>query len=179
MTAESYQQVLSEKTQLLIQLEQQKQALQAQEDRKSELIAAIAEASAQIDSADSDAQSLQSQIVEMQSELDQLESSLSKEAKQVYNAAMKTLNKHVELCKKYNQHVREAEKLFKEIVAPLDQAELANYRIGLSAAHPISNLENWEFRDYAKFVDLPEFAKRPEATHVRMLFRRDKDPNAL
>lgn len=178
MTAQNYQAVLSEKTQLLIQLEKQKQALQAQEDRKSQLIAAIAEASAQIDSADDQAQSVQSQIKTMQAELDQIEASLSKEQKLIYNSAQKTLNAYVEKAKRYNLLIREAVALWNEIIEPLDEKALTDYRIGLSASHPVNNLANWEFQDYAKFSELPEFTYTPNS-HLSLVSRKEKHPRAL
>lgn len=178
MTIDQYGHLLSAKTQALLALDAQKRDLEAKESRKQKLIAAIGEASTQIDLTDDEAQQIQAQITEAERELSELEKSLSSEAKKLYKQAEQVLGNRIELCRKYNQAIRDVEALWEEITGDLSQSEEIAFRTAFNQRHPLADHGSYIIND-VNFSGLPEFVKYEGQNTIATQKRSDRHPNAL
>ncbi|MBD2083361.1 hypothetical protein [Leptolyngbya sp. FACHB-17] len=175
MDFDKYQSVLSEKTRALMTLDAQKRELESKENRKQQLIAAIGEASAQVDQTDSDAEKLKGDIAAMQRELNNLEASLSKEQKVVYAQAQKILNNRIELAKKFNALIDEVHEIWRELGAEIDQNEALVLRTAFDVSRPVDLGQTFDFN----FNDLPLFCKYPNSNQVQATTRYQGSDHAL
>ncbi|MBD1825024.1 hypothetical protein H6F51_21380 [Cyanobacteria bacterium FACHB-DQ100] len=175
MTLASYEAVLSDRTKAILELNRQKQELEAREARKLELIGAIEQASQLIDAADSDAQTIQADIQAKQRELDAIEKSLTKEQQKVAKDAEAIQKRFLEKAQKFNRLIDEAESIWKELGAEISQTEAITFRVCYGVNNPINLGQVFDF----KFSDLPLFGKHDNSPQINAVTRYQGHPNAL